>query len=88
MITINYQAFGNKGFLLRLRLYQEGETKFINVTKLLKGTIREKHWNQKRCLFQMSVKPLVSLFFKKRREAVSTSVFLKQDCFNIRTAVL
>lgn len=36
MITINYQTFGNKGFQLRLRLDQSGETKFINVTKLLK----------------------------------------------------
>ena len=35
MITINYQTFGNKGFQLRLRLYRNGETKFINVTKLL-----------------------------------------------------
>lgn len=37
MITINYQRFGTKGFQLRLRLYQDGETRFINVTKLLKG---------------------------------------------------
>ena len=36
MITINYQMFGNKGFQLRLRLYQSGETKFINVTKIVK----------------------------------------------------
>ena len=47
MITINYQAFGSKGFQLRLRLYQDGETRFINVTKLLKGSIQKKHWNQK-----------------------------------------
>lgn len=42
----------------------------------------------KRRLFQMSVKPSISLFFKKLGEAVSTSVFLKQDSLNIRTAVL
>ncbi|ROS86015.1 hypothetical protein EEL39_14835 [Muribaculaceae bacterium Isolate-080 (Janvier)] len=51
MITINYQMFGNKGFQLRLRLYQDGETKFINVTKLLKGSIQKRHWNQKKQLF-------------------------------------
>ena len=51
MITINYQMFGTKGFQLRLRLYQDGETKFINVTKMLKGAIQKKHWNQKKQLF-------------------------------------
>lgn len=51
MITINYQTFGTSGFQLRLRLYQEGEAKFINVTKLLKGSIQKKHWNQKKQLF-------------------------------------
>lgn len=51
MITINYQTFGNKGFQLRLRLYQEGETRFVNVTKLLKGSIQKRHWNQKKQLF-------------------------------------
>lgn len=54
MITINYQAFGSKGFQLRLRLYQDGETRFINVTKLLKGSIQKKHWNQKKQLFTPS----------------------------------
>ncbi len=42
MITINYQMFGTKGFQLRLRLYQDGETKFINVTKMLKGGVKPK----------------------------------------------
>lgn len=51
MITINYQAFGTKGFQLRLRLYQDGETKYINVTKLLKGKIQKRHWNQRKQLF-------------------------------------
>lgn len=51
MITINYQTFGNKGFQLRLRLDQSGETKFINVTKLLKGAIQKRHWNQRKQLF-------------------------------------
>lgn len=51
MITINYQRFGSKTFQLRLRLYQDGETKFINVTKLLKGDIQKRHWNPKKQLF-------------------------------------
>lgn len=54
MITINYQMFGNKGFQLRLRLYQDGETKFINVTKRLKGSIQKRHWNQKKQIFTPS----------------------------------
>lgn len=50
MININYQSFG-KGFQLRLRLYQDGETRYIAVNKLLKGSIQKKHWNQKKQLF-------------------------------------
>lgn len=37
MININYQSYGSAGLLLRLRLYKEGETRYVNVTKLLKG---------------------------------------------------
>lgn len=48
MISINYQTFGTKGFQLRLRLYQDGETKYINVTKMLKGSIQKKHWNPRK----------------------------------------
>ena len=51
MVTINYQAFGNKGFQLRLRLYQDGETRYINVTKMLRGVILKRHWNQKKQQF-------------------------------------
>lgn len=51
MITISYQQFGTKGFQLRLRFYQSGETKYINVTKLLKGNIQKKHWNPKKQMF-------------------------------------
>ena len=54
MVTINYQAFGNKGFQLRLRFYQDGETRFINVTKMLKGAILKRHWNQKKQRFTPS----------------------------------
>ena len=51
MISINYQSFGTKGFQLRLRLYQDGETKYINVTKLLKGSVKKQHWNAKKQQF-------------------------------------
>lgn len=51
MITVNYQTFGAEGFQLRLRLYQSGETKYINVTKLLKGAIKKQHWNQRKQRF-------------------------------------
>lgn len=54
MININYQAFGNKGFQLRLRLYQDGETKYICVNKMLKGQIQKRHWNQKKQQFSSS----------------------------------
>lgn len=50
MIKINYQAYGT-GFQLRLRLYQDGETKYVSVNKLLQGNIQKKHWNQKKQLF-------------------------------------
>ena len=43
MITLNYQTFGKSGFQLRLRLYLNGETKFVNVTRNLKGTIKKAH---------------------------------------------
>ncbi|MCR5679649.1 MAG: tyrosine-type recombinase/integrase [Prevotella sp.] len=51
MVNINYQLFGNKGFQLRLRLYKDGETKYINVTKMLVGDIQKKHWNARRQYF-------------------------------------
>lgn len=51
MVNINYQSFGNNGFQLRLRLYQDGETKYINVTKMLVGNIQKKHWNAKKQYF-------------------------------------
>lgn len=38
MVSINYQTYG-KGFNLRLRLYQDGVTKYVNVNKLLTGNI-------------------------------------------------
>lgn len=50
MININYQSFGQK-FGLRLRLYQDGETRYINVNKLLQGNLLKKHWNQKKQMF-------------------------------------
>ena len=75
MITINYQRFGTKGFQLRLRLYQDGETKFINVTKLLKGAIKRQHWNQDRqwfipsCPFSEENNAILASFKQKYQEA-------------------
>lgn len=45
--------FGSKGFHLRLRFYDNGQTKFINVNKLLKGNLTRRHWNSsKKCFYQ------------------------------------
>ncbi len=51
MVSVNYQTFGTKGFQLRLRLYQDGETRYINVTKMLKGAILKRHWSAKKQCF-------------------------------------
>ena len=51
MVQINYQTYGN-GFNLRLRLYKDGETKFINVNKKLQGNLQKRHWNLKmKCFY-------------------------------------
>ncbi len=31
MITTNYQTYGTSGFNLRLRIYQDGETRYVNL---------------------------------------------------------
>jgi integrase len=54
MISINYQSYGTKGFNLRLRVYQNGKTKYLSVNHLLKGKLLKKHWNQKKQLFTAS----------------------------------
>lgn len=54
MISINYQTYGNRGLQLRLRFYLDGQTKFINVTKLLKGNLMKRHWNMKKKCFYSS----------------------------------
>ena len=51
MVTINYQKYGDCPFQLRLRLYQEGEVRYISVTKYLMGDIKKHHWNQKKQMF-------------------------------------
>lgn len=52
MISINYQTYGSRGLQIRLRFYQDGQTKFINVTKLLKGNLIKRHWNtRKKCFY-------------------------------------
>lgn len=53
MISINYQTYG-KGLNIRLRLYQDGETRFINVNSGLNGNLLKKHWNVKRKCFYPS----------------------------------
>lgn len=53
MVSINYQTYG-KGFNLRLRLYQDGVTKYVNVNKLLTGNILKRQWNQKKQCFTAS----------------------------------
>lgn len=51
MVQINYQTYG-KGFNLRLRFYKDGETRFINVNKMLQGNLQKKHWNIKmKCFY-------------------------------------
>ncbi len=54
MINLNYQSYGTKGFNLRLRVYQNGETKYLAVNHLLKGNLLKKHWNQKKQVFSAS----------------------------------
>lgn len=54
MISINYQTYGSRGLQLRLRFYLDGQTKFINVTKMLKGNLIKRHWNTKKKCFYSS----------------------------------
>ena len=54
MITTNYQTYGTSGFNLRLRVYQDGETRYVTVNKLLQGQLSKRHWNQKKQLFILS----------------------------------
>lgn len=53
MVTINYQTYG-KGFNLRLRLYQDGEVRYVSVNKLLRGNFLKRQWNSKRQSFTAS----------------------------------
>lgn len=54
MVNLNYQSFGNEGFNLRLRFYKDGETKYLNINRKLKGDLRKRHWNQKKQCFVAS----------------------------------
>lgn len=65
MITTNYQTYGTSGFNLRLRIYQDGETRYVNVNKLLQGQLYKRHWNQKKQLFIPSAP-----FSKENNEAL------------------
>lgn len=71
MVTVNYQSFGTSGFQLRLRLYFAGETRYINVTKLLKGEILKKHWDAnahaftRQCPFSKENNGIITKFRQK-----------------------
>lgn len=71
MVTVNYQSFGTSGFQLRLRLYLAGETRYINVTKLLKGEILKKHWDAnahaftRQCPFSKENNGIITKFRQK-----------------------
>lgn len=51
MININYQSSGTTKLHLRLRLYSGGETRYVSVSKLLKGNPLPRHWSQKKQMF-------------------------------------
>ena len=51
MIDINYHAIGTPTFRLRLRFFSKGETRYLAVTKRLKGAINKRHWNHKKQRF-------------------------------------
>lgn len=46
--------FGTRGFRLRLRLFQDGKTRYIVVNRLLSGNLQRKHWNPKKQMFYPS----------------------------------
>lgn len=50
MVSVNFQPYG-KGFNLRLRLYKDGETRYVAVTKYLRGSFTRRQWNQKKQCF-------------------------------------
>ena len=53
MVSVNFQSFGST-FGLRLRLYKNGEVRYVSVTKYLRGSFKKRHWNQKRQCFTKS----------------------------------
>lgn len=75
MITTSYQSCGNGGLKLRLRLYQEGETRYVSVTKLLKGNVLRRHWNQQKqrlipsCPFSEENNEILALFKQRYDKA-------------------
>lgn len=53
MVYVHFQLYGT-GFNLRLRLYKDGDTRYVAVTKFLRGSFTRRHWNQKRQCFNKS----------------------------------
>ena len=47
MIRVNYQAYGTGVLKLRLRIYKDGQTRYINVNKRLNGELKREHWDTK-----------------------------------------
>ncbi len=50
MVSVSFQHYGST-FGLRLRLYKDGEVRYVSVTKLLRGSFTKRQWNQKRQCF-------------------------------------
>ena len=87
MITTNYQVYGTSGFNLRLRVYQNGETRYVNVNKLLQGQLSKRHWNQKKQMFTPSApfsvennEALVQFKRKYDERAVNWTVTIQRIC--------
>ena len=55
MVNINYQAYGGRNkFKLRLRFYENGETRYIAVTPMLRGELKHSDWNANKKKFRRS----------------------------------
>lgn len=70
MIYINYQSYGTSGFSLRLRFYQDGETKFLRelqplVTPAL-GCGSSYSWNGGHCPNEQQRKFIAQTYYLYR----------------------
>lgn len=69
MVSVNYQVFGNK-FGLRLRLYKNGEVRYVSVTKYLRGEFSKRQFSAKKQCFVGSapLKDLNNKFLEEFRK--------------------